>query len=305
MKFVPRLTAPEHGDKHYYSNDNIFYACGFGMPNCTAYAWGRLYELSGKRYIGLTGNAEDFIESAARIGLKTGNTPKLGAIICWRAGQVKNSADGAGHVGIVEQIKENGDIVVSQSAWKSTEFYLTTLTKASGYIYDASRAFQGFIYCGIDYEDASQDTPSNSIRVGMQVELLNVHCFSSETAMSTYGVRSGIYYLWDATVKNGRIRVTNALSKVGIRGQVSFWVSLDEIGLVDTESKNPMAGAKYVITNMPVYGTEKGPSIGKRSGVYYVWDNTVRNGRVRMTNSPARVGVLGQVSFWVEVNKLI
>ena len=113
------------------------------------------------------------------------------------------------------------------------------------------------------------------------------------------------HYLWDATVKNGRIRVTNALSKVGIRGQVSFWVSLDEIGLVDTESKNPMSGAKYVITNMPVYGTEKGPSIGKRSGVYYVWDNTVRNGRVRMTNSPARVGVPGQVSFWVEANKLI
>ena len=78
MRFIPRFTAPSHGDKHYYSNENIFYACGYGMPNCTAYAWGRLYELTGKRYTALTGNAEDFIASAVRAGLKTGNTPKLG-----------------------------------------------------------------------------------------------------------------------------------------------------------------------------------------------------------------------------------
>lgn len=80
-RFIPRLVAPSKSDKHYYSTDNIFYACGYGMPNCTAYAWGRLYELTGKRYTGLTGNAEDFMASALRIGLKTGKEPKLGDML--------------------------------------------------------------------------------------------------------------------------------------------------------------------------------------------------------------------------------
>lgn len=86
---------------------------------------------------------------------------------------------------------------------------------------------------------------------------------------------------------------------------MSFWASLADIGLADTGVKTPTAGAKYTLNNTPVYGTEKGPSIGKRSGAYYVWDQTVRNGRVRMTNSPARVCVPGQVSFWVDVDRLI
>ena len=274
------------------------------MPNGTAYAWGRLYELTGKRYTALTGNAEDFIASAVRAGLKTGNTPKLGAIICWRAGQVKNSSDGAGHVAVVEEIKANGDIVVSQSAWKSTEFYLTTITKASGYTYDASRPFQGFIYNGIEYEDAIQTTTINEIRAGLKVELRSVHSYSSESALSSYGVRSGTYYLWDANPKNGRIRVTNAANKVGVPGQVSFWLALAEIGLAECQGKAISSGETHTLNNVPVYGTEKGPSIGRRSGTYYTWDNTVRNGRIRMTNSPARLGMPGQVSFWVEVNKL-
>lgn len=39
----------------------------------------------------------------------------------------------------------------------------------------------------------------------------------------------------------------------------------------------------------------------QRSGIYYVWSDEVKNGRVRMTNDAARVGVRGQVSFWGNV----
>lgn len=301
-KFVPRLVAPSKSDKHYYSTDNIFYACGYGMPNCTAYAWGRLYELTGKRYTGLTGNAEDFMASALRIGLKTGKEPKLGAIICWRAGEAGNSSDGAGHVGVVEQIKDNGDIVVSASAWKGEEFYLTTLTKSSGYVYSPLRPLQGFIYCGIEFDGKN----NNEVKPGLAVYLEAVQVFNSETALSAYGTRSGKFYLWDGTIRNGRIRVTNAVNKVGIPGKVSFWVNLADIGLVaDTADKKSFkAETKYVLSNAVVYNSEGGSSIGRRSGIYYTWDDTIRNGRIRMTNSPARVGVPGCVSFWVDVSSL-
>lgn len=228
-------------------------------------------------------------------------------MVCWRAGNTHNSADGAGHVAIVEEIKPNGDIVVSQSAYGGQEFYLSTLTKASGYMYAASRPLVGFIYCGIDFDDEPTATTTTTVKAGLKVELRNVPSYASESSLSSYGLRSGTYYTWDANPKNGRVRLTNAVNKVGVPGQVSFWAALADIGLSDCGAsiKAPSIGTKHTLNNTVVYGTEKGPSIGKRSGVYYVWDATVRNGRIRMTNSPARVGVQGQVSFWVEVNKLI
>ena len=152
-KFVKRLSAPASSDKHYFSKSNIFYACGYGMPNCTAYAWGRLYEITGKRYTKLYGNAEEWWARAKSAGLETGSTPKLGAIICWRAGNPANGSDGAGHVAVVEEIKSNGDIVTSNSAWKGTNFYTQTIKKSNNYQYSANRPLQGFIYCGVDFDN--------------------------------------------------------------------------------------------------------------------------------------------------------
>lgn len=320
MKFTSRTTAPSRTDKHFINYSKGGYntgiaidkASGYAMPNCVGYAQGRLLELRGENKVNWklpACNAEDWYDTARANGMSVGQTPKLGAVAVWRAGSTHNGADGAGHVAVVEEIKSNGDIVVSQSAYGGQEFYLSNLTKSSGYIYAANRPLVGFVYCGVEFdEDKPISTPTGTcIEAGQKVELRCVHCYASEAALSTYGVRSGTYYLWDTTVKNGRIRVTNALNKVGIPGQVSFWVALADIGLSDTANNNsttPAAGSEHTLYNVPVYGTEKGPSIGKRSGTYYVWDNTVRNGRIRMTNSPARVGKPGQVSFWVEVNKL-
>lgn len=64
------------------------------------------------------------------------------------------------------------------------------------------------------------------------------------------------------------------------------------------------AGLKVELKDTPVYNTETGASVGQRSGTYYVWSDEVKNGRVRMTNSAARVGERGQVSFWVNVAEL-
>lgn len=318
MRFTPRLTAPSKTDKRFINYKNggcstcivINQSTGSVLPNCVGYAQGRLLEIRGESKVNWklpACNAEDWYEMAQRNGMSVGQTPKLGAVVCWRAGQTHNGVDGAGHVAIIEEIKPNGDIVISQSAYGGQEFYLSTLTKASGYMYAASRPLVGFVYCGIDFEaDKSESVvEATVVKAGIKVKLRNVQAYASESSLSSYGLRSGTYYTWDGTVKNGRIRLTNAVNKVGVPGQVSFWASVADTGLVDMGVKTPSAGAKYMLSNLPVYGTEKGPSIGKRSGAYYVWDPTVRNGRIRMTNSSARVGVPGQVSFWVEVNRLI
>lgn len=53
--------------------------------------------------------------------------------------------DGAGHVAIVEEIEQNGNITCSNSAWQSTFFFLTNLLVNNNYSY-SHFTFQGFIY---------------------------------------------------------------------------------------------------------------------------------------------------------------
>ena len=175
MKYTPRLTAPSKSDKnfiHYLKGG--YNTCimidkntGSVLPNCVGYAQGRLLEILGAKAPNWklpACNAEDWIETAQKNGFKTGMTPKLGAITVFRAGATHNGSDGAGHVVVVEEIKANGDIVVSQSAYGGSRWYLSTLTKASGYIYSANRPLEGFVYCGIEFERPTPTpTPSEDL----------------------------------------------------------------------------------------------------------------------------------------------
>lgn len=140
--FTPRTTAPEATNNMYYA-DNPFYQAGYGMPNCTCYAWGRFWEITGERPNLSTGDAEKWYNKTD--GYQRGQVPRLGAVACWRRGDPETDADGAGHVAIVEYI--NGDnITTSNSAYNSSNFYLQELTKESGYTWNESYIFQGFIY---------------------------------------------------------------------------------------------------------------------------------------------------------------
>lgn len=143
MAFTPRLTAPSTSNKCYYAS-NPFYQSGYGMPNCTCYAWGRFYELLGSKPALSLGDAENWYNHSD--GYKRGSSPKLGAVICWRRGAAGDDSDGAGHVAIVEKINDDGSIVTSNSAWQSTNFYLQTLTPENGYTWNELYTFQGFIY---------------------------------------------------------------------------------------------------------------------------------------------------------------
>lgn len=110
--------------------------------NCVGYAWGRFMEILGSTPKLSRSNAENWWGNTAD-GYKRGQTPKLGAVICWRKGKAGVASDGAGHVAIVEKIYSDGSILISQSGYKSTRFWTSTVKKGyalSGYV------FQGFIY---------------------------------------------------------------------------------------------------------------------------------------------------------------
>lgn len=155
----------------YWYGSNPFYQAGYGLPNCTAYAWGRFWEIS--EQAGVTGvppklsrgNAGEWYGYTAD-GYSRSSEPSLGAVICF------SQPGRAGHVAIVEQILDNGDIVTSNSGysrspggWNDRNYFWTeTNPKDTGYKssweMSGGYVFQGFIInpdaCSGQYQPESR-----------------------------------------------------------------------------------------------------------------------------------------------------
>ncbi len=149
--FIKRTTAPTSG-MEYYGNKNPFTGGKYDMfkrhplllGNCTHYCYSRMSEIIGKKS-NLPGSSAHLWIRDAKNYVK-GTTPKLGAVIVW-----KHRGKNKGHVGIIEEIKSNGDLVVSMSGWNSFLFKTRTVTKSSGYVY-SDYELLGFIYCPIEFK---------------------------------------------------------------------------------------------------------------------------------------------------------
>lgn len=129
-EFTPRLEAPDKNNVYYYSK-NPFYQAGYGMPNCTAYAWGRVYEITGTKPKLSTGNAYGWY-GYVKDGYARGQEARLGAVACW---------GGGGHVAVVEKI-EGSRITISESSWGGKYFNVRTTSDVPG----MNPKWQGYIY---------------------------------------------------------------------------------------------------------------------------------------------------------------
>ena len=233
--FSPRLYAPAYDNTYYYGSKNIFYTAGYGMPNCTAYAFGRAYEILGTEPNLSHGNAEDWYGYNKATGAYDyGSTPKVGAIACW-------SHYGGGHVAVVESIS-NGTVTMSNSAWSGTNFYLTYGSVSNpGAAGNSWWNFQGFIYIldsndsgdndsGIDIPNKSTDDYSTGIY--------------KVTVDSTLNMRSGVGSgtSWVASIPDGtELNITDIDSDSSyVWGYTNYngnsgWVALDFCKYIGSE----------------------------------------------------------------------
>ena len=149
MAYTPRLNDNGILNNFHWYSQNPFYLAGYGMPNCTCYAWGRFWEIGDPYDTGLhkptqlpTYDGGEWWDAAVEDGFyQTGQTPQLGAVICFY-----DNNGGSGHVAIVEEIAIDGTITCSNSAYGGTYFFLTEIPKVLNK-YDWSHyTFQGFIY---------------------------------------------------------------------------------------------------------------------------------------------------------------
>ncbi|MEE0964927.1 MAG: CHAP domain-containing protein [Ruminococcus bromii] len=163
VTFTPRTTAPSTNNaneyRYYYDDENPFNATrtyglinngsNSGIGNCTAYAYGRAFEILGYDPNLPTCGADGWYNSCTNY--EKGKQPKLGAVACW-----------TNHVAIVEEIHENY-IVVSESAWGQYLFNTAISYKNNnGYTYGTGRQFYGFIYIIDNAEQTPTPEPSDT-----------------------------------------------------------------------------------------------------------------------------------------------
>ncbi len=147
--YTARLTAPSKSNPYFYSNINVFYKFGYGMPNCTCYAYGRAYEILKTEPKLCIYDADEWFDYNKKYGYYSyGQTPKLGAIACWK---YKNYD--SGHVAVVEKITDD-TVYYSNSAWSGENFYVDSLPINDPVKGRPNWEFQGYIYIG-DYESGA------------------------------------------------------------------------------------------------------------------------------------------------------
>lgn len=205
--FTMRTTRPANNKNFITRGSGGWNTCIKGNPryqyadalaNCVGYASGRFNEIiniaretTGCTYTTLNCNAVGFKERAEAAGLKTGSTPRRGAIMCW------GKEGAAGHVAIVERVNNSNSVYTSESGWGSSAiFWNSTRSNNNGrWGIGAGYYFRCFIYLpddvqkAIDAEEptpAPQPTPSDKFNIGDKV-VVNGPLYVSSTASSPAG----------------------------------------------------------------------------------------------------------------------
>ena len=120
--FTPRFTSEGIAGNPMWSYPGNPYP---PMPNCTEYAYGRYWEVTGQNPIGLGAGQNAGLWDDYSVAFPRGQVPVLGAVACWYNPEGREP----GHVAVVEQILADGNIVTSNSYYNGRYFALETNLK--------------------------------------------------------------------------------------------------------------------------------------------------------------------------------
>ncbi|OKH32577.1 hypothetical protein NIES2119_25930 [[Phormidium ambiguum] IAM M-71] len=123
----PTISIPVNFNSPVYTTDNKFWLAGYGGPNCTWYANGRLKELGYQASVldGMLGNAYQWDNLAPGAGATVSNQAQVGAITVWEP--YHGGAGNLGHVAVVEQVNSDGSILISESNWLGQMYHTRTI----------------------------------------------------------------------------------------------------------------------------------------------------------------------------------
>lgn len=88
-------------------------------------------------------------------------------------------------------------------------------------------------YLGLTKKESAPEPEKPATEVfltaGAELELSKEPLYISASAAVRSSTVSGKYFFWGGSVVNGRIRITNSKSRVGISGQVTGWINVPQV----------------------------------------------------------------------------
>lgn len=166
MAYIPRTSinfpTPMANNNFYYAW-NVFqpsWAPPVQVGNCTWFAWGRFWEISGatssteKRPTLCTLDANYWWNY--NDGYQRSRTPKLGSVLCLYGGNYS----GWGHVAIVEEILPDGSIYTSESGLNAYYFDYR-LRRPPDYAFSP---YDGYEFKGFIINPYADDKPKESFK---------------------------------------------------------------------------------------------------------------------------------------------
>lgn len=180
MAFIPRLNDSGMMNNPYWYSGNPFYLSGYGLANCTCFAWGRAWECAVQNgatnprpdiYNNLCPNFGNAWTWESDTLWNTGQEPALGAIAVYdTTDKYGNVVGNPGHVAVLEQKISDDVWVMSESnygyyedgQWHDRVYFRTrTTTRSSGWRYFDEMGYNLYIKfkCFI-YNPFAGDTPT-------------------------------------------------------------------------------------------------------------------------------------------------
>lgn len=220
------------------------------------------------------------------------------------------------NVGISSSVEHNGSVSMGVAHYNTTVAPSTSgtlLTKTSKqakpYVdYAVTAKTKNRTANSIDVEvtikasvTVATNAGSTKVASGATVKLNSTKLYASSTATTHANTLTGTYYLWDSSVINGRIRITNLKSRVGVSGQVTGWVKTTDISIGDTTTANSqgkgygLKGAVQISGGDWFYATIK-----KESAVWSESNSYTAKITIPVKNIEADLTKLENIKFKVE-----
>jgi hypothetical protein len=151
---------------------------------------------------------------------------------------------------------------------------------------------------------------------GDKITLENVNFYAASSSTTLSGKpRTGVFYIWNNEVVNGKIRITTQKDFVGVANKVTAWISISQIGKTPVTTPKPTTPAKpaekkyavgdaVVLKKGKLYVSSTGKTALTKTKTYYIYDGKKVNGRYRVTNNKKNCNkkpLALYVSGWVEV----
>ena len=250
------------------------------LANCVGYASGRFNEIineargtTGCTYKYLNCNAENFIERAQSAGLKTGSTPRVGAIGCAMKGSTLNGGDGAGHVWIVEKVNSATSTYTSESGYGGTAFWNQTRSNSNGrWGLGSGYTFRAYIYLPDDVQkvvDGSTPAPaptpgaSDKFNIGDKVVINGPLYVNSNAASASGSVSNKV-----TTITRKAVGAAHPYNTEGDLG----WMDESSISKYNepapTPTPAPTPAPLAVGDTVKIVGTGNGSSYGNSNTAY-------------------------------------